>query len=313
MYQKIQTIYIQGKPVKCIQEGEGPIHCLFIGPGSLYLPTIPDDAKKQLFTFYDVDRYFAYPLVEGNRVTLAEIESLTLNDFIAYYEAVYAALALDKIAVFGPSALGLVAHEYAQRHPDTISHVFMLGTPFSTKDLLQKQAFFMQGNYSPLHYPQFTTEWSANKWNRFQQAQEKYNKLVADELTPDENLIQELVADQEKYSIQPESEDVLRDRWQRFNTTMRNHFFRTMITDYEMKGEVRVPTLAILGLFDGVAPYYGLVDKIQQEKSIYGKIDYVILEDAAHSPQLESSHFSRTIAQWLKDNPSDQSNIQRTI
>lgn len=288
---------IHGKQVKCIKEGQGPIHCLIIGPGALYLPTIPEDAKKELFTFYDADRYFAYPS-SGEVVSKDEIEGLTINDYIQYYESARKALKLDKIALFGPSAIGLVAHEYARQYPEVITHVILLGSPSTTKNLPERQRLFMEGNYNPQIFPMNRTEFSAEKWKRYQVAQQKFIEQKAQGLTADESLIKELVADQEKYSILPESEETLRNRWQRFNTTMRAHFFGTMIKNYEMQGEVTVPTFAILGLFDGIAPCYDLTDKIEHH-SIYGKIDYVVLADAAHSPQLESSQFTAAIKKWL--------------
>lgn len=302
---KYITLSTDHHSIKCLIEGEGSIPCLFIGPGSLYLPTIPDNTKTELFTFYDVDRYFAYPIGE-DKVNVVEIESLTLDSYIEYYETCRNALNLSKIAVMGPSAIGLVAYEYAKRFPDVISHVILLGTPSTTKGLVERQNIFFEGNYNPGLYPKLATSWSTRKWLNFKQAQEQFIEEKKSDLTADESLIKELVADQEKYSIDSETESVLRSRWQRFNTTMRKQFFGNMISAYEMEGEVIVPTLAISGMYDGIAPFYDIGDKIA-EGVIRGNITQIILDDAAHSPQLESKQFTQCIREWLTNLNSEKS------
>lgn len=300
---KIFSLPYKNFSVNCLVEGEGPINCLFIGPGSLYFPTIPDDAKTELFTLYDTDKYFAYPLKKEAQVSDTEIENLTLDNYINYYESCRKALGLKHIAIMGPSAIGLVAHEYARRFPEVISFVILLGTPSTTKNLVERQDIFFEGNYTSAKY-NIATSWSNNKWSNFKLAQKQFEQEKEDKLTPDESLIKELVADQEKYSINPEPESVLRTRWQRFNTTMRKHFFENMISAYEMEGEVIVPTLAISGLYDGIAPFYDIGDKITN-RTITGKITQVILEDAAHSPQFESKQFTQCIRKWINDqNPN---------
>jgi pimeloyl-ACP methyl ester carboxylesterase len=309
---KYITLTIEGRSIKCLIEGEGGINCLFIGPGKLYFPTIPKDTKTQLFTFHDVDRYFAY-LDGADKISEAEINSLTIDTYIEYYESCRKALQLETVALMAPSAIGLIAYEYAIRYPQVVSHVILLGTPSTTKDLIKQQDIFFEGNFSPYLYPRLATPWSINKWTNFKLSHEINNPDNKDELNPDESLISELVADQEKYSINPETELVLRERWHGFNTTMRKHFFESMISNYKISKEITCPTLFISGMYDGVVPFYDIGDKISSGE-IKGNITQVILEDAAHLPQFESQHFTSTIRDWListdldiSSNPSSSS------
>jgi len=296
-YMPIKTLLIDGKPVKCFIDGDGPIPCLFIGPGAIYFPTIASEAKRELFTFYSADRYFTKPSNEAEELNPEDITSLDLNSYISYYEKVRKALKLGQVALMGPSALGLVAHEYAQQHTSKITHVFMIGTPSTTRDLVQVQNTFFEGNYNPNYYPSLATTWSKKKWINFHNDRQTFQQINLN-LTDEECYIKELVADQEKYSINPESEIMLKNRWDSFNLTMRKHFFEKMIAGYIMQGKVKVPTLVVSGLYDGIAPFYDIADKIGK-KIIYGKISQVILEDAAHSPHFESIQFTECIMKWL--------------
>lgn len=302
--ESLPPLMVDGRLVPVAKYGNGPIPCLFIGPGELYFPSFPPELAKQ-FTFYSADRYFTYP-VQGERVSKEEIQSLTLEKYLEHYKAVQDQLGLRKVAVMGPSAIGLVAHAYAEKYPDSASHVIMLGTPSSTKNLAERQRFFMESNYGPARMDadskrtvDLTTAWSRDKWKRHQEGQARFAKLQAEgKLSPDESLIKEVVAAQEQYSIEPESEKTLRDRWNRFNTLMRQHFFGSdkMIVGFEMGKAVTVPTLVIGGMYDGIAPYYDLVDKIQKGE-IKGPIFPVVL-DEAHSPQ-NAKEFTPVIKAWL--------------
>lgn len=300
---KSNTITVQGKTVPLTKSGNGPNPCLFIGPGELYFSSLQGLSK--VFTFYSLDRYFSYPK-DGSRVSKEEIESLTLEKFLAYHEEARKALGLENLTVMGPSALGLVAHAYAEKYPKHVSQVIMLGTPSTTKDLLNRQTFFMQANYGPARIDtdgksrstiDLTTEWSKQIWARYQEAQQNF-KERKEKLSGDESLIEELYADQLKYGIEEQSLKDLWESWGFFNTTMRAHFFGSekMIVGFEMGKNIQIPTLVVSGFRDGVAPYYDLVDKIK-EKEIKGPIFYVLL-DAGHSPQ-KTRYIDKIVKTWL--------------
>jgi pimeloyl-ACP methyl ester carboxylesterase len=329
MFSKI--IEVDGKTVPVTKFGKGELNCLFIGPGTIYLPLFPKALFDEI-TFWDADRYCTYP-AQGPKVKREEIEQLTIESYIDFYEKIRQALGLGKVAVMGPSALGLVAHAYAKRYPASVSHVFLLNCPSTTKNLVELEKEYIFGNYafgkvvpfnsfgyddvfakfSPRElktlYPHLQTQDSSSKWDNHLQRLSEYRhyeddnrlKKARGELLDDSNrvLAKELFKEQLLYSVNPETEEVLFLRWQSFNTTTRAHFFGKLLVGASIYGKIDIPTLVVAGIKDGVAPSYDIPDKMKKAE-IHGQIDVVILPECAHSPQFEvPEYFTRVILNWV--------------
>ncbi len=294
----VNTIVVQGKKVAYFCDGAGENSCLFIGAGSIYFPQL-DPHFKRLYTFHSADPHFTLsPL--SDPISEKEIASLEIQNFVNYYEELRKVLGLQKVAVFGPSTLGsFIAHAYGQAYPENVSHIILLGTVSSTHQLRDKQHNFMLANYGN---PRLATSQSWQKWERYSNAQEQYNR-TANSRTLEEDFIEEVSADIEKYvennTVSTEElKTSLRSSWGDFNPRIRSHFFKKASQHYAITGESKVPTLAILGIYDGISPCYDLLDRIISGE--IKNIDYII-EEEAHF--LFSKTVASHIASWVKNHP----------
>lgn len=115
------TVTLHGQSYPVTVAGSG-IPCLSIGTGTLGQLTLSPQFKK-IFRVYSTDLYF------DQRYALTDLTSLTLDRMLDDIAAMAQQLGLTKFVLFGFSAFGLIALEFAKKYPTLVAGVIMVGTP----------------------------------------------------------------------------------------------------------------------------------------------------------------------------------------
>lgn len=120
----MQTVTINNVAYPIVIEGSG-IPCLVLGQGNLYQQTLSQSFKSK-FTVYSSDLYWdtRYSNDVNSPLTMQQI----LSDIAEFAHC----LALDNYMLFGHSAFGIVALEFAKKHPNNLLGIIMSGTPINS-------------------------------------------------------------------------------------------------------------------------------------------------------------------------------------
>ena len=132
------AITIDGKqyPVKIAGQGL-PLLC--IGTGTLDQRALSHEFKRH-FRVYSSELYF------DKRYTPDTVESLTIDKIIDDYSSMAEQLGLSSYFLFGFSAFGLIALEFAKKYPDRVRGIIMVGTPPNSNPTVgaRNNAYFEQ-------------------------------------------------------------------------------------------------------------------------------------------------------------------------
>ncbi|MFI5332496.1 MAG: alpha/beta fold hydrolase [Candidatus Babeliales bacterium] len=118
---EIISVQIRGKEYPVAVAGTG-IPCLSIGTGTLGQRTLSEQFKK-FFKVYSSELYF------DQRFALAEPTSLTMDQMVDDIAELSKQLHLSRFVLFGFSAFGIVALEFAKKYPALVKGIIMVGTP----------------------------------------------------------------------------------------------------------------------------------------------------------------------------------------
>ncbi len=118
---KIVSVTLQNKKYPVAIAGTG-IPCLSIGQGTLAQHTVSKHFKK-MFKVYSTDLYF------DAEYGLKDFSSLTMEQIVDDIAALAKELNLSKFVIFGFSAYGIIALEFAKKYPDLLAGIIMSGTP----------------------------------------------------------------------------------------------------------------------------------------------------------------------------------------
>ena len=111
-----------GADLNYVTRGQGPV-CVVLSsigtkPYELQMPRALDER----FTMAFVD-------VRGSGLSTGDPASLGFDVLADDLEAIRRALGVPRVIVLGHSIVGMLAIEYARRHPETVSHAIVVGTP----------------------------------------------------------------------------------------------------------------------------------------------------------------------------------------
>lgn len=115
------TVTLRDKEYPIAITGAG-IPCLSIGTGTLGQRTLSPEFKK-IFKVYSSDLYF------DQRYALEDFSLLTLDTLINDIAHMGTQLGLTKYVLFGFSAFGIIALEFAKKYPLLVAGIIMVGTP----------------------------------------------------------------------------------------------------------------------------------------------------------------------------------------
>lgn len=124
LYTKVdetKNVTIAGKSYKIDIAGEG-LPILSIGLGMPSLLTLSDKFKK-LFRVYSTDLYWV------KESALDDAQTVTIDQILKDIAEIAKNLKLSKFFIFGHSAYGIIALEFAKKYPELVMGIIMSGTP----------------------------------------------------------------------------------------------------------------------------------------------------------------------------------------
>lgn len=139
---KVIQIKIHDKEYPVAVSGSG-IPCLSIGTGTLGQRTLSENFKKQ-FEVYSSELYF------DQRYALEDPQSLTMEQVVDDIAELGKQLKLSQFVIFGFSAFGIVALEFAKKYPEMALGVIMVGTPpNSNKEVGARNNAYFEAHAEP--------------------------------------------------------------------------------------------------------------------------------------------------------------------
>lgn len=121
---QILNVSINDKTYPVVKAGKG-IPCLFICLGTPSLRTISNKFAG-MFEIYSSDVYW----IENSALDNPDL--VTMDTIIDDIKAMVDALNLKQFVIFGHSAYGIVALEFAKKYPNVASGIIMVGTPVNS-------------------------------------------------------------------------------------------------------------------------------------------------------------------------------------
>lgn len=121
---KTVNVPIRGNHYPVIQAGNG-VPCLLICLGTPSFRTL----SKNFFNHFEVYSSDMYWITEN---ALEQPDSLTIDTIIDDIKALGEALNLKKYFIFGHSAYGIIALEFAKKYPNICAGIIMVGTPVNS-------------------------------------------------------------------------------------------------------------------------------------------------------------------------------------
>lgn len=133
---------VNGKEYPVLVSGEG-IPCLAIGIGTLMQRTLSKRFKSH-FRVYSSDLYW------DQRHALANSKRLTMEQILLDILELGKSLKLQKYVLFGHSAYGIVALEFAKQFPTALAGIILVGTPpHSNSEVAKRNDEYFNQHASP--------------------------------------------------------------------------------------------------------------------------------------------------------------------
>lgn len=279
------TVRGNGYDLRYRMEGSGrPI--LVIGSALFYSRTFSRRLREQAtLVFLDV-RHFARP--HDSCVT----EDATFETYTRDIERARAAMGLEETVVLGPSHHGNLALEYAQRCPEAVTHLVLVGsTPTGV------QATRQAGR-------RYWRERASRTRKRILQENRRALESKDDTaMTAAEAFVARYVADGPRYWYDPAYD--ASPLWRGVTPDMKAiRGFRSLLHEFDFAAtmeSVIAPVLVMAGHHDYVVPPT-LWDDVLPDVE---RASYHLFERSGHTPQLEEPDaFDAVLLEWLRDTPA---------
>jgi proline iminopeptidase len=278
------TITVDDFKLHYIVEGEG-IPCMVVGSHIFWPRTFSKELRNHLRLVFADCRFFA-PSDEE-----IDISKLSIDTFVDDVEQVRKALGIERMAVLGHSALGVLALEYGKKYPEHTSHVIMIGTPPNVNEEYQKLVDeFWESDASD----ERKTIWE----NRRRELTDEYLSKVS----PFEAWSLRYINSSPWYWFNPEYDCSW--LWEGLDGNMEliDYFFETLLNEYEAsKGldQLNLPVFIAMGRYDYAVPYHSW-DNVKDK---FQNLSYPVFEKSGHYPMLEEWElFDKKFLDWIKSN-----------
>jgi proline iminopeptidase len=137
------VINIRGEPHAYLAEGRGE-PCIVTGLAMSYPPLFSARLKRHIRFIY-VDFSDSWTASEDRN-----IDSTTMDSLVQEVDDVRRAFALERACIVGHSSTGLIAIEYAARHPQHTSKAILIAVhPFWNQELFDAWRTYWQSDASP--------------------------------------------------------------------------------------------------------------------------------------------------------------------
>ena len=116
------TVSVGDAEIYFASEGSGPV--------CFVLTTVGTEPYKRLITPPLAEKFrFVYVDLHGGGRSTGNPSDLTFDLLAEELEAIRQRIDAETVAILGHSILGVLAIEYGRRHPESVSHVIIAGTP----------------------------------------------------------------------------------------------------------------------------------------------------------------------------------------
>jgi proline iminopeptidase len=275
------TITVGGTPHPYFTEGMG-LSCIVTGLAPAYAPLFSDRAKRHIrFIYVDFKNTWGAE-------TSGDVDTITLDTLVEEIDEVRRAFGLDKVCVIGHSSTGLLALEFALRHPDRMSHGILISVPPHWRDIPKAQAAFWEADAS--------AERKAVK----QKLDERLPTPTLLSLSPKDAFAMRYVRNGPRYFYDAAYDFSWAWVGRAFSAELLNRFLHVIAAGYDPRPKLAtnaVPMFLVLGRYDYSVPYdlwNGVKDEIPH-------LTHYLFERSSHFPMLEeSAAFDDRLIRWLE-------------
>ncbi len=276
------VLTINGIPHPYLSEGTG-LTCIVTGLAPSY-PPLFSDRLKQRIRFVYVDFKDSW-----NAESPRDVEKVTMDSLVDEIDQIRSALGLEKVCVFGHSAPGLVALEYALRHPDRVDHAILVSVePYFTPAWLKKREAF----------------WETDAASERKAVLEQNRKRLPDDLlrtlSPRDAFALRYVRNGPKYFYDPSYDLYWAFAGKQFSAEMLNRYLKAILAEYDPRPRLAsnsVPIFLALGRYDYNIPYH----EWDSARRTTPHLTSQLFERSGHFPMLEeSTRFDDELIRWLE-------------
>jgi proline iminopeptidase len=278
------VLNIGGTPHPYLIEGTG-LPCIVVGLAPSYPPLFSDRLKQRIrFVFVDFKNSW-------NAESPAGVEKVTMDSLVDEVDEMRSGLGLEKACVLGHSAPGLVAVEYALRHPDHVSHLILVSVePYFTPDWIKTRTKFWE------------TDAAADRKTAHKRNVERFPDDLLQRLSPRDAFALRYVRNGAQYFYNSSYDLYWAFAGQHFSAELVTYFLKTIVKNYDPRPRLannNVPKFLALGRYDYNIPYR----EWDSARKTTPHLTYHLFERSGHFPMLEESAlFDDRLLDWVKAN-----------
>ena len=275
------VITIAGTPHPYLIEGNG-LPCIVVGLAPAYGPLFSDRLKQRIrFILVDFKNTWG---AEAPR----NVERITFDVLVEEIDAVRRALGLSDVCVLGHSSPGLLALEYAVRHPDRMSHGILIGMPPSySREIAKLQEAFWEADAS--------VDRKAVK----KELDERLPNATLQSLSPKDAFAMRYVRNGPKYFYDASYDFSWAWVGRDFSAELLARYFTVILSDYNPEPKLlnnTVPMFLALGRYDYAVPF-SMWDGV---KTRIPRLASHLFDRSGHFPMFEEPMlFDERLIAWL--------------
>lgn len=278
---KSGSVIIDGSTLNYSIKGKG-IPFLLIGSDPEYFSKdFPDH-----FRLYSIEMRFN--ATEYNPIDLSKYD---IDNLFKDIDTLRAVLGLEKFIIGGHSVLGAVAHKYAEKYPEYVSHVVMMATPRTWGTTTYEDSVKVYWENAP-----------EKRKLLYNEKQKQLEKEKSDTLNPREAFIKSLVASGPKRWHDEHLDATQFFKRVNYNLDFLYHLFGQVMPTYDLcspEEKLDIPVFVAAGKSDYIAP--PTLWNLECKESTHLTIS--LFERSGHTPQYEQSTlFNKRLVDWVQKN-----------
>ena len=249
-----------------------------------YYPKVFSSSLRSSLQLVFVDHRGSAP--SPGPVPVSEFSLTRISDDI---ELVRTELGLGKVVIIGHSGHALMALEYAKRHPDSVSHVVMIGIAPDLGDANSAEA---QRNWDESASVARKVAYESNWYG--------ISEEESEEAFPGQNFIRTYVRNGPMAWYDPEFDSTPLWEGVEVNMDMFNHVWGTLLSEIDITQGLEVfahPVFLALGRYDFLVAPPSSWDSV---KPHFKDLTVHIFEESGHTPQYEEAAlFDSHLIAWM--------------
>jgi len=273
------SVAVPGATLDYRIEGSGPT-CLVIGSATYYPRTFSPELRDHLrLVFVDL-RHFARS--DGS----VPPEAITVDTYADDIERVRRELDLGRVCVIGHSIHGVLALEYARRHPDAVRQVVAIGAPpVGLLAMSEAGRAYWDAEASEERKQALAANWAARREE-------------IDGLSSAEAFVPRYVTNGPLYWADVHYDSTPLWAGVTINAPVSDHIFGSLFDEYDLAADppIQAPVLVMMGRHDYVVPHTLWDDRL----AALPDHQYVLFDESGHTPQLEQpAAFDAALLEFL--------------